>query len=737
MKKLIYLIVLIIAFGLIVSGCLPVVPPAEQDESSSLTKGGTTWTVGPSGCHFTTIQAAIIAANPNDIINVAAGTYNETLNLGSKGLSIIGDSVDTVTIDASLLAGYAIHSFGNNTTIKNLKLIGTSNSYGFKVSHVNNILLENIKVDSSFKTGVDLHTVTNSELKDIEVINTPYGFGIMILDSDNINISNIKTENNYWGGTSVQTAGKTSDGVVFSGTFEAYEIVPFMVEQDPPGYYDITNLVAPSCFNYIVYAYRDAEGYKQSTYKKTLTDAQFFAKGLIMLTGYSNIMIYDLVKANYYVIEGMLIRDAINDATAGDTINVAAGTYINDIWDSSLGTPAGYRITKSITLLGAQAGNDPAGSTDRGGETILVRTNGLPYSLYAPNITIDGFMFGSSGADTGGRLIISDVADNAIIRNCIIQNTPSLSSGHGVYIYSGADNALVEYNTFYKTAWEAVASWQVSGAVISHNHIDTCGIKGGIHAIQMMGHAGSNNVITYNHISGMTNSNAIQYWGGPGVTISYNVIVGGDTMYDGIWLDKDADGSTVSDNQISDTIYAGINIRGDCTNAFVTLNDISGCGTGVDVVGTITGTVINFNVISGNDMGVANYYSTDTVNAIYNWWGDCSGPTHAGNPDGIGDAVSSNVDYDPWLGKQLCELKSAIAALPNDNFNKPSAANDQRQALLDKIDAVCDQYDDSSYWGALNKLQHDVIKKIEKWIVDSGELVGMVNAEIMILENFL
>jgi hypothetical protein len=38
MKKLVYLIIVILALGLIVSGCIPVVPTAEKDETTSLTK---------------------------------------------------------------------------------------------------------------------------------------------------------------------------------------------------------------------------------------------------------------------------------------------------------------------------------------------------------------------------------------------------------------------------------------------------------------------------------------------------------------------------------------------------------------------------------------------------------------------------------------------------------------------------------------------------------------------------
>ena len=35
--------------------------------------------------------------------------------------------------------------------------------------------------------------------------------------------------------------------------------------------------------------------------------------------------------------------------------------------------------------------------------------------------------------------------------------------------------------------------------------------------------------------------------------------------------------------------------------------------------------------------------------AGYNWWGDASGPTHAGNPAGTGEEVTDRVLYDPWL----------------------------------------------------------------------------------------
>src|SRR5690606_10972769 len=55
---------------------------------------------------------------------------------------------------------------------------------------------------------------------------------------------------------------------------------------------------------------------------------------------------------------------------------------------------------------------------------------------------------------------------------------------------------------------------------------------------------------------------------------------------------------------------------------------------------------INRNSISGNDMGVENWYTTD-VDAICNWWGAADGPGPVG--PGSGDSVSAFVAFGPWL----------------------------------------------------------------------------------------
>ena len=58
---------------------------------------------------------------------------------------------------------------------------------------------------------------------------------------------------------------------------------------------------------------------------------------------------------------------------------------------------------------------------------------------------------------------------------------------------------------------------------------------------------------------------------------------------------------------------------------------------------------VNQSTISGNtNYGVQNEYDGTTIDAEQNWWGAASGPN--GEGPGSGDAVSTYVDYSPWLG---------------------------------------------------------------------------------------
>jgi len=59
------------------------------------------------------------------------------------------------------------------------------------------------------------------------------------------------------------------------------------------------------------------------------------------------------------------------------------------------------------------------------------------------------------------------------------------------------------------------------------------------------------------------------------------------------------------------------------------------------------------NIVSNTGFGVYND-GEETGDATHNWWGHASGPYHESlNPGGMGDEVSDNVDFEPWLGAEV------------------------------------------------------------------------------------
>lgn len=304
------------------------------------------------------------------------------------------------------------------------------------------------------------------------------------------------------------------------------------------------------------------------------------------------------------------IKDAITAASDGDTINVAAGTYHNDIvdghWDGGTWV-YDHRISKSLIINGAQAGVDPQGGTSRGTETILTRSDGLPYSITAPNVQLNGFMIGNSNANTGGRVILGDDADGTSVSNCIIQNTPNASSGHGVMVYPDATNVLIANNTFSNTSWESIR-FEGQG-VISDNVIGAPSTNDGI---AVYGSA----IITGNDISG--------------------------AGYAGIWLVASGFDVVIQGNTIHDNYY-GIDVGG----AWWIIPDGD-----VDVSGY---SVNGNNILDNTPWGIESLAFNGMLDATGNWWGDPTGPTHSGNPGGTGDAVSDYVDYGNFLAAPIPE----------------------------------------------------------------------------------
>lgn len=150
MKKLLYLIVAIAILGLIVPGCIPVVPPAEQGDLSTLTKNTpSTWYVDgvlgtDDGSHgigtgvsaFKTIQYAIndSRVQDGDTIIVAAGTYNG-FDANKDGIKVKAASTPKITASPITVDGQdnAIVVSAHNVTIDGFTIDAPQFSTGIKI----------------------------------------------------------------------------------------------------------------------------------------------------------------------------------------------------------------------------------------------------------------------------------------------------------------------------------------------------------------------------------------------------------------------------------------------------------------------------------------------------------------------------------------------------------------------------------------------------------------------------
>lgn len=115
----------------------------------------------------------------------------------------------------------------------------------------------------------------------------------------------------------------------------------------------------------------------------------------------------------------------------------------------------------------------------------------------------------------------------------------------------------------------------------------------------------------------------------------------------------DVNGGSLSASTIAIAGFAtGISIE-NAGAATITDSTVTGATTGI-VVGlnagdtsTLTATNDSF---SGDGTGVQNNETTGTLTATDDWWGSATGPTITANPDGQGAAVSTGVNFSPWLG---------------------------------------------------------------------------------------
>lgn len=329
------------------------------------------------------------------------------------------------------------------------------------------------------------------------------------------------------------------------------------------------------------------------------------------------------------------IQDAVDAAGEGDTINVKAGTYSENV-DIS---------TNNLVLK----------SVDGDGLAII-EGDGMDYVIDITGdygVTIDGFTIDGNGYDAVYHNGLTPTDPIAITNNTI------LDCNDGFY----ADFSYMEGTTFTFTG-NSVTGATDSGIYvygfdgctinISNNTFTDCyygmDVEEFSEGIESHAYVNNNTVIAS---SGFSGEYGIYSCCAERTSEFNNNVVSGDYTYGMYFSDPACCGMEpalvyVENNQVTGSEYGIYFSELACcfpAEVYIRNNTITGNDTGLYVSSfeysdESTVVVANNNIAGNSSMGFENSSGYD-ITANDNWWGDSSGPSGEGS--GSGDAISTEV----------------------------------------------------------------------------------------------
>ncbi len=374
----------------------------------------------------------------------------------------------------------------------------------------------------------------------------------------------------------------------------------------------------------------------------------------------------------------MVIQDLIDAANPGSVVNVPPGVYNEQII-----------IDKPLTLQGPSVGTAIIDATDLSvSPTIRILSSDVTIRrLTIQNGPSHGIQVGNADATNLTNVIISNnnirnhgnagiitghnasmtINNNTIENNGIgtgfnrngivlyphglttITNNRILNNGvDGIFARESSNGLVIQNNIIENHPNSGITlAWNQRNTSIINNEIINCGAgtseeQGGIVIIQSMAE-----IIEGNTIINCKHSGIFWGWvpnsGDPPteILIKNNEIK--NSSRDAIYLFSQGPGGFIPPDifSLETLIVENVLINNERAGVYVSNNYYYSPGS--------ANPTINFNSIVGNQWGVFNA-TAQIVNATNNWWGDNSGPyNEVLNPEGIGNPVSDNVEFTPWL----------------------------------------------------------------------------------------
>lgn len=541
------------------------------------------------------IQDGVDAASTvASTVNVAAGAYNESVNLYKNNMNVRGANYGVSAIDG----------------IRAAESIVDPNSPGFTITG-NDVILDGFEITGA--TGADGYGVyinggknaiiRNNEIHDNEIA------GVFGTDADGADIyaNEIKSSP-----TGIQLQNTSTNAKIHDN--EIHTITGGADEGDGIRVYDsrfvtVNNNNIHDVGDEGIFARGNVNGLKihDNTIDNTGTKVTETGNGIEVLLSHGTARIYDntVTNAEFY---GIWAKQGYSDSAF-----YIDGNTVNHAGEIGIGVDAN---AKSVS------GNSVDNTGDHG--IFVKNSNGA---------VINNNVIGTNGADKsiGGDGIQLLTSDNVVIQGNEITNTFSYAEniGSGIQVLSSAGTQIGgagagQANVIYNTDWDGVRLENVSNVTVEGNDIDDSQ-RVGVYARDFHGvniknndidgtnefagisvygmNFGTDAVITGNHVDSTDDEGILARNITSGLVIDSNVVGVdvGNINNDGIEVRNSPD-AVVSNNTVKNTLLNGIYIN-NSNSADVTGNTVSNTGANGILVNPSNDSYIFSNIVThtGND----------------------------------------------------------------------------------------------------------------------------------------
>jgi len=438
---------------------------------------------------FGTIQAAITAATAGDTVDIAEGDYSGALSI-PKSLSLVGAGSGLVNLDISGAAtANAVNIAASNVTLSGMTIQGsTSNTtvkYGVYAAGRANLTFSDLVVDSVSRTGVNLNGATDFTITGVTSTNNG-GAGFFFTDVKRATLTDVATDGNAWTGLAFSTSGRyypigvedvtvagastfgeaaaANGGIMFEesrwtgSAYDPSDPYPITFSTDAADGADVTLSMATP-LPYALSGPQDDDWSVRNRLYATLDQGLAAAAGTPdhYLPAGRTLSTYGALGApRVYTVAPlatMSIQAAIDAASAGDTVNVMAGTYFENV---TLDKVLALRGNAAIhAASGAALTITAAGAV--GSPTIvqgfnLISNAGAAVQLdgAAAQVLLDGLVLRDSSV--GLQILDGSFSGLELRSSVVVQN------GNGILVGSGATGVMLRMNRIVANGTTAVTN---------------------------------------------------------------------------------------------------------------------------------------------------------------------------------------------------------------------------------------------------------------------------------------